>query len=112
MSFKNSNSDLFFIQPLVLTSTPKPIKLSTEASKRTLRNRSKFLKHHLQTASGNSTEAIMLQTGTLIKNFDSEERQKILATANINPVEISADAMVAMKSDLGIPWEKLKTMTR
>ena len=101
----------FLFQPLVLTSTPKPIKISSDASKRTIYNRNKFLKSQLEITSGSQDSAI-LQTGELFKSFGTEERKVILEKVHIKPAEIFAYRLVAMKTDVGIPWEKLKTISR
>ena len=48
----------------------------------------------------------------MIKSFGKQERAEINKSSNIPNVEIGKQALVAMKVDLGIPWEKLKTMSR
>lgn len=45
------------------------------------------------------------QTAHFIKSFDVQERENILKMANIKSSELDAETMVAMKVDLGIPWE-------
>ena len=61
----------------------------------------------LESSAGSSSNSMII-----LKGFERKDRREILKTANITSVEISADAMVAMKVDMGIPWEKLKTMAR
>ena len=47
-----------------------------------------------------------------MKTLSRDQRSQILKSAKISPIEIGAEEMVAMKVDLGIPWEKLKNMAR
>ena len=65
----------------------------------------------MKTSAGSSKQSLMRQAGALLKSF-REEREQILKEAKITSVQISAEAMVALKADMGIPWEKLKTMAR
>ena len=51
------------------------------------------------------------QAAHLIQSLGRGERGKILKLANILPSEVDAETMVAMKVDLGIPWEKLKNIS-
>jgi len=66
----------------------------------------------LGTCSGASKDAVSVQTGKLVKSFDVEQRTEIIKNAQIPSASIPEDALVAMKVDMGIPWEKLKTMSR
>ena len=59
-----------------------------------------------------SKDASKLQAGKIIKSFGKQERAEIIKASNIPNIEIGKETMVAMKVDLGIPWEKLKTMSR
>ena len=65
-----------------------------------------------QVTSGETTESFNTQASSFIKSLDVEQRQIILKDAKIPSVDIPEDTMVAMKVDMGIPWEKLKTMSR
>ena len=60
----------------------------------------------------NTTKSTLVQGRSLIKKYSLEDSEKILKEEYILPSEIGAEAMVAMKLDMGIPWEKLKTMAR
>ena len=97
-------------QPFTLTSTPKAKKDSSEASIRTLQRRNQNIKNHIENSCGKSS--LTSQVGSLLKGVKMEQRSEILKMANIKPMEINAEEMVAMKVDLGIPWEKLKLMAR
>ena len=68
--------------------------------------------NQLNEISGNKEAAVTHQTGNLLKMFDETQRQRILEDAKIPNVELDAQTMVAMKVDLSIPWERLKTMAR
>ena len=54
----------------------------------------------------NATEAIVTQTRKFHKSFGTDERKQILSKADVRSVEITAEFMVAVKADLGIPWGK------
>jgi len=66
----------------------------------------------VQTTSGSTDGAIITQTSKLIRSMDFEKRKKILEMSKIASVELSEEILVAMKVNMGIPWEKLKTMSR
>ena len=96
-------------QPLVLMSTPRAIKKSSEVSIRTLQRRSRHLRQQLNvTSSGDAAT----QSAALLKSFPKKERENILKEGNLVANHIGAEDLVALKSSLGIPWEKLKTVGR
>ena len=66
----------------------------------------------MEISAGSSSTAIMKQSSVLLKSFEEEERKEILQNVNIGVTEITAEEMVALKSDMGLPWEKIKTMSR
>ena len=68
-----------------------------------------MLIQELYICSGN--DGTKKQAAHLIQSFGRGERGKILKLANILPSEVDAETMVAMKVDLGIPWEKLKNIS-
>ena len=70
------------------------------------------MKNNLEIVAGSSKDSMILQTGLLVKSFDVQERQTILNLANIERSHITAESLVAMKADLGMPWEKMKAMSR
>ena len=96
----------------MLVSTPKSVQGSSSASKKTLQNRSKFLQNQMETFAGSSKDDLAVQTGSLLKSYGEKERELILKTSQIKSIEILPKTMVAMKLDMGIPWEKMKTMAR
>lgn len=61
---------------------------------------------------GGKAENALKQTSHLLKSFRHEDRIEILKNSNISSVAITPEAMVALKVDMGIPWEKMKTMAR
>ena len=95
----------------MFTTTPMKTKDSNEACAKTVFNRNKLLLGMVHTTSGKSNGAVTIQTGKLVKSLGVEERQQILKTAGIS-MELGEEELVAMKVDMGIPWEKLKTMSR
>ncbi|XP_065656336.1 uncharacterized protein LOC136081893 [Hydra vulgaris] len=48
----------------------------------------------------------------MLKSYDNDEANKILNKANIGRVDLNAEEMVALKADMGIPWNESKTMAR
>ena len=66
----------------------------------------------MRISTGTSNTSLVEQTASLVKSFGENERQKILKKANISAVEITPEEMVALKANMGVPWEKLKTMSR
>ena len=96
----------------MLTSTPITTKPSDQTSRRTIAKRNKFLVNMFKSTSGDSNQAFEAQTSSFVKSLDEEQRQNILKEANITSAKISEDMMVAMKVDMRVPWEKLKTMSR
>ena len=70
------------------------------------------MENSLNVTSGTSTEAHAAQTGELLKSFEESQRQDILRMAKIGNSEITAEEMVALKADMGVPWTKLKIMSR
>ena len=66
----------------------------------------------LHNTSGHSEEASAIQTSKLVTSIEDEKRHDILEKAGIYPAVITLENMVAIKADLGTPWEKLKCMAR
>ena len=97
---------------MYFTSTPKPIKGSENVSSKTVSRRNKFLMGQLNNTSGNTEKASVLQTSKLLKSFEEDHRKSILMKAGIVATDIAPEEMVAMKVDMGIPWEKVKCMAR
>ena len=95
-------------QPLTFIHVPTPRVNSDDASKKTLKRRSQDLSGIRTFASGScSTE----QFHSEIELLSREEREKLIkSTTNI--VEIGSEHSLAMKADLSIPWNKLRTMRR
>ena len=52
------------------------------------------------------------QAAHLLQSTGRGERGNIFKLANILPFEVDAETMAAMKINLGIPWEKLKYISR
>ena len=96
---------------MVLTSVPKAIK-GANVSEKTCSNRNNFIKSQLQLATGGGKQAMINQTSKLITSLTPDDKNKILKKAKIASTDISAEAMVAMKANLGIPWEKLIKLGR
>ena len=81
---------------------------TADASKRTIERRTEVLGHVRQLASGGDISA---QFAAEIKVLNTAEREDLLHQAQL-PVVIPANHALAMKADLGIPWNKLRILRR
>ncbi|XP_065672288.1 uncharacterized protein LOC124815234 [Hydra vulgaris] len=99
-------------RPLCLTVTPKAYKESASCSTSTLKKRNRLLMEEVSHQIGISKDSQVMQTAVMLKSFDYNQKRKILENANVGVVEFSAEELVAFKADVGIPWNKLKTMSR
>lgn len=97
---------------MCITSTRKAYVETETASTRTVKIRGNIIRKSIDTIAGSNIESLTRQTSALVKSFDEDERLRILKLGNIPPVIIDEESMVAMKADMGVPWEKLKTMAR
>lgn len=52
------------------------------------------------------------QTGILVKSFNTNDKKIICKESNMARSDISPEEMLALKTKLGMPWEKLKTIGR
>ena len=66
----------------------------------------------MEISAASSSTAIMKQSSVLLKSFEEEERKEILQNVNNGVTQITAEEMLDLKSDMGLPWEKIKTMSR
>ncbi|XP_065681190.1 uncharacterized protein LOC124817533 [Hydra vulgaris] len=66
----------------------------------------------MEVMSGTSNDAICCQSSKLLKSFQTETKGLILDNLYTEAVVITANNMEAMKADLCIPWEKLKTISK
>ena len=81
---------------------------SSEASSRTLRRRSLQLTQVREVVSGGcSTEQLQHD----VAHMSKESREAILGEASL-PVHIPVDHGLAMKSDLQLPWNKMRAIRR
>ena len=97
---------------MYFTSTPKPIKRSENASSKNAYRRNKFFMGQLNNTCGNTEKASLVQTSKLLKSFEEDHRKNILMKDGIVVADIPPKEMVAMKVDMGIPWEKVKCIAR
>ena len=65
----------------------------------------------LNNTCGSTEKASVVQTSKLLKSFEEGNRKNILMKDGIF-VDITPKEMVAMKVDMGIPWEKVKYIAR
>ena len=57
-------------------------------------------------------ETFAIQTSKWVKSSEDEKRHNVMKKAGIIPAVITPENMMAVKFDIGIPWEKLKCMSR
>ena len=72
----------------------------------------KFFMSQLNNTCGNTEKTSVVQTSKLLKSFEEDHRKNILMKAGIFVADITPKEMVAMKVDMGLPWEKVKCMAR
>ena len=70
------------------------------------------MRNQMEIISGGEVDDQLKQTGQFLKSFDKDFRAKILYEANITYNSVSAEELVSLKAQLGIPWCKLMTMSR
>ena len=81
---------------------------TADASKRTIEQRTEVLCSVRQIASGGDSSA---QLAAEVKALTQTERDDLLQQAQL-PVVIPANHALAIKADLGIPWNKLRILRR
>ena len=96
------------IQPITLVQVPACRVPTAEASRRTIEWRTEVLSTVRQIASGGDSTT---QFAAEIKSLSKTEREDLLKQAHL-PVIIPADHALAIKADLGIPWNKLRILRR
>ena len=97
---------------MYFTSTPKPIKRSENVLSKTVCQRNKFFIGQLNNACRNAEKASVVQTSRLLKSFEEGHRKNILMKVGIVVADIAPKELVAMKVDMGTPWEKVKRIAR
>lgn len=81
---------------------------SSEASSKTLSRRTQTLSKLRSSISGGDTSAQLLSE---MHALTKEEREKVLKEAQL-PIEIPPDHALAIKADLGLPWSKMRRISR
>ena len=81
---------------------------SSEASARTLKRRTEMISRVRYITSGGDN---MVQLASEIQSLTKAEREELLHNAQL-PIIIPTSQALAMKADLGIPWNKLRILRR
>ena len=81
---------------------------SSEASSKTLARRTQTLSRLRVSISGGDTST---QLQSEIHALSPEERKEVLKEAQL-PIEIPPEHALALKADLGIPWAKMRHISR
>ena len=71
-----------------------------------------FFMGQLNDTCGNTEKTLVVQTSKLLKSFEEDHRKNILMKAVIFVADITPKEMVAMKVDMGIPWENVKCIAK
>ncbi len=95
-------------QPITLAKVTRHTVNSCDASNRTLRRRSDELNQHRLTASGGAT---VVQLRDELKSLPVDQRQTLLTDLEFK-IEIPAITSLALKSNLCLPWNKMRNMKR
>lgn len=101
-------NNTFNTQSLLLTKATKPTVSSCEASKKTLRRRSNELECHRRVVSGGEGLAQMRDE---VKSLTSQDRLALFKDMEFK-IEIPALTGLALKADLCLPWNRMRTMKR
>jgi len=102
---------LVSIQPLKLLISSATRKASNDASKKTIQRRASAIESYRYEISGGTVADYKLQQLSEIRRLGREERRDIVSEAGLS-IEIPPDEGLAMKSELGIPWNKIRNMRR
>jgi len=86
----------------------KPRVSSELASVKTVRRRSFEVSKHRDAVSGGSG---LIQMADEVRILQREERQQLLKDADVKIIVPALDGL-AMKADLTLPWNKLRSMRR
>ena len=100
------------LYPIFLGHSALTIKKGINVSKKTLYNRNKFLFTQMEISTVGSSNSFVKQASKLVKTFPETDRKQILRQVDFPSPQISAEATISMKVDIGIPWENLKKMGR
>ncbi|XP_048577117.1 uncharacterized protein LOC5502763 [Nematostella vectensis] len=95
--------------PLQVSVINKPRKGSSEASARTVYRRTKAVEGYRESISGTKTEDVQRQKWAELRQLGRDELQELLHKSGLN-IEVSEQSAIAMKSDLGIPWNRLRNL--
>lgn len=95
-------------QPLTMVRVANSRVPSSEASRWTLKRRTNTIAKVRSIESAGDSSA---QLASEIKSLSKEEREQLLSEAQL-PIYIPPDHALALKSDLSIPWNKLRTLAR
>ena len=99
---------LFSIQPLLLMQVTRPHAASSDVSRRTTSRQSQELQQLREVISGGDASK---QLQDELHCLSSEERKQLLRDSGFR-LDVSAEQGLAMKADLAIPWNQLRTIRR
>ena len=96
------------VQPITLAKVTLPTVSSEEASRKTLHRRSGELELHRSTI---SKGASVVQLQAEVKSLSNTDRQALLEGLEFK-IQLPPITGLALKADLSLPWNKMRTMKR
>ncbi|RUA07120.1 MAG: hypothetical protein DSY43_00495 [Gammaproteobacteria bacterium] len=88
-----------------------PRVVSANASKSTIRRRSREISNHRFQVSGATEESSLAQQRDEVKKMSLQERQELMNGIK-QKIFVSAEVAVAMQSDVDLPWNKIRLLNR
>ena len=111
LSLPSLNETLPAIQSISLVKVAKPSLSSEEASRRTIKRRSHELQQVREFISG-GRDAAHQQLASEVLQLSQVERKELLKEAGLVASDLPVEHGLAMKADLGLPWNKVRTLRR
>ncbi|XP_048588874.1 E3 ubiquitin-protein ligase TRIM39-like [Nematostella vectensis] len=97
--------------PLKICHVPRPRTNSSSASSKTVQRRASVVETLRQQISGGERDDILRQKKAEMQRMGQEERETIAQEAGLK-IEVPEGQGLAMKADIGIPWNKLRELKR
>ena len=85
---------------------------STQASDRTIRDRTVNINEHIKTISGDEEGAALRQLGALLKNKSKVDLKKLLHSEELLQIRIPAGEELKFKAEMGWTWCQLRKLKK
>ena len=110
-SLPSLNETLPAIQSISLVMVTKPSLSEEEASRRTIKRRTHELQQVREFISG-GRDAAHQQLASEVLQLSRVERKELVKEAGLVASDLPVEHGLAMKADLGLPWNKVRTLRR